>query len=138
MRILAWLVVIALVLVAAFAAINWAVFMAPTALSLVAFDVYAPVGGIMLGTLVVLTALSLAFAASWRTKLLLESRRLSHELKAQRDLAERAEASRVADLGARIDTALRELKAANDALVASMADLQEKLVQRRGEPAART
>jgi len=103
MRILGWLVMIALALVAGFAALNWTAFMTPTTLSVFAFEIYAPLGGIMLGALAVLTLLAVAFAASWRTSMLLESRRLTRELAAQRELAERAEASRVAELGARID-----------------------------------
>lgn len=115
MRILGWLVVIALLLVGAFAAVNWAAFTAPTTLSLVALEVYAPLGVVMLGALLVLTVLALGFAASWRTSMLVESRRLSRDLEAQRALAERAEASRLTDLGKRLDTGLADLKAAAEA-----------------------
>jgi hypothetical protein len=127
MRILGWLVIIALALVAGFAAMNWTAFMAPTTLSLVAFDVYAPLGGIMLAALLVLTLLALAFAASWRTSMLLESRRLTRELQTQRELADRAEASRVAELGERLEAAIGDLKAASEAVPKSVHDRLDAL-----------
>lgn len=120
MRILGWLVIIALALVGGFAWVNWSAFMAPATLSLVVFDVYAPIGGVMLAALVVITVLALAFAASWRTSMLIESRRLARELAAQREVADRAEASRIADLGARLERAMAELKAAHEAVPKSI------------------
>ncbi len=127
MRMLGWLVIIALALVAGFAAVNWTAFMASTTLSLVAFDIYAPLGGIMLAALVVLTLLALGFAASWRTSMLLESRRLTRELQSQRELADRAEASRVAELGTRLEAAIRDLKTASEAVPRSMHDRLDAL-----------
>jgi hypothetical protein len=142
MRMLGWLVIIALALVAGFAAVNWTAFMTPATLSLVAFDIYAPLGAVMLAALLVLTLLALGFAASWRTSMLLESRRLTRELQTQRELADKAEASRVAELAARLDAldgSLRQaIGAAAANLSAAIGTVNEKIDKAMLEPAARS
>jgi len=127
MRISGWLVVIVAALVAAFAAVNWTAFTTPSTLSLVAFDVSAPLGAIMLAALVILTLLALAFAVSWRTSMLIESRRLSRELETQRQLADRAEASRVTELARRMDTVVQEVNTASEAIAQAVQDRTDRL-----------
>lgn len=127
MRISRWLVIIAAALVAAFAAVNWTAFTTPSTLSLVVVDVYAPLGVIMLAALGALTLLALAFAVSWRTSMLIESRRLSRELEAQRQLADRAETSRLTELGARLDGVLQGIKAAQETVTKAVQDRADQL-----------
>jgi uncharacterized integral membrane protein len=111
MRIAGLLVVGALLLLGAFAALNWDAFTAPTTLSLLVTSVMAPLGIIMLTVAIVLAALGLVFAALVRTTMLLESRRLTRELQTQRDLSERAEASRFTELRSFLERQLTDLDA---------------------------
>src|SRR5438128_12614680 len=80
--------------IAAFAALNWGTFTAPTSLSLGLTEVQAPLGLVMLGLLAFLTALFLVFALYLQTSVLFETRRHAREIHANRELADQAEASR--------------------------------------------
>ena len=92
------LLLLVIVLIAVFAALNWSVFMAQTTLSLGVAVVQAPLGLVMLGLLIFLTALFLVFVVYMQTSFLLEARRNAKELQANRELAEQAEASRFTEL----------------------------------------
>ena len=81
-----------------FAMLNWSAFMAPTALSLGFTTIEAPLGLVLLGTIAVLTTVFLAFVVYLQTTVLVEFRRNSRELQSQRDLADKAEASRFTEL----------------------------------------
>ncbi len=98
------LLLLVLALIAAFAALNWGVFLSPTELSLGYTTVYMPLGVIMLGLLVVVTTLFFAYIAYLQGSVLLEARRHSRELQANRELADRAEASRFTELRAYIES----------------------------------
>ena len=63
----------------------------------------------MLWMIVVVTVLFLAFAVYLQTTVLLDARRHSRELHAQRELADQAEASRFTDLRGFLDAELRKL-----------------------------
>lgn len=89
-----------------FAALNWSAFMATTSLSLGVAVIQAPLGLIMLGLMAVLTALFLVFVVYLQTSVLLEARRHAHELRANRELADRAEASRFSELRAYLEEEL--------------------------------
>lgn len=84
--------------IAAFAALNWSVFNTPTNLSLGFTAVQLPLGLVMLGLLTFLTALFLMFVVYIQGSSLLETRRHSRELRANRELADQAEASRFTEL----------------------------------------
>jgi hypothetical protein len=98
-----------LALVVLFAAINWGVIMAPTTVSVLVADVQAPLGLLLLGITVLITALFLIFVVYLQTNVLLDARRHSKELQAQRELADKAEASRFTDLRAYLDAELRRI-----------------------------
>lgn len=98
-----------LAFVVLFAAVNWSVIMAPTTVSLIVADVQAPLGLLLLGITVLMTALFLVFVVYLQTSVLLDARRHSKELQAQRELADKAEASRFTDLRAYLDTELRRI-----------------------------
>src|SRR5438045_5379482 len=103
-----------LVLVGLFAAINWPVFSALTPLSLGLTTVQAPLGLIMLGLVAFLCVLFTVWVISLQAASLMDARRQTRELQAQRDLADRAEASRFTelrgDLMARLDRLQSELR----------------------------
>jgi uncharacterized integral membrane protein len=90
----------ALVLVGLFALLNWNAFAAPTPLSLGIVTVEAPLGLVMLGVVVFLSLLFTVWAISLQASALTEARRQTKELQAQRELADKAEASRFTELRA--------------------------------------
>jgi len=98
MRLYSLLLLIILAVIAAFAALNWNVFIAPTDLSLGVTGVQVPLGLIMLGGLVFVAVLFLVFVAYLQSYALLETRRHKRELHASRELADNAEASRFTEL----------------------------------------
>jgi uncharacterized integral membrane protein len=98
MRLYTLLLLIVLAAIAAFAVLNWNVFIAPTDLSLGVTRVQAPLGLVMLGLLIFVAALFLVFVVYLQTSALLENRRHTRELYANRELADNAEASRFTEL----------------------------------------
>ena len=105
------LFVVVLSVITLFAALNWGAFMAPTTLSLAIATIQAPLGLIMLGFVAIITALFLAFVIYLQGTLLLDGRRHAKELHAQSELAEKAEASRLAQLRTFLETELSKLHA---------------------------
>ncbi|MBA3590439.1 LapA family protein [Methylibium sp.] len=125
------LTVLFLVLFAVFVTVNWSAFIAPTTLSLVVDTVQAPLGLVLLGMLAALVASFLVYMAWWQGRVLMETRRHTQELQAQRVLADEAEASRftalqtsmTAELGrleARLDVTQSEVMARVDAGIAEL------------------
>jgi hypothetical protein len=104
------LLVLAIALVAGFAALNWAEFSRSTQLSFGILITEAPLGIVMLTLLGIALLWLLVSSAVDRTHHLVESRRYAKNLDAQRELADKAEASRFTELRQHIDTHLRELK----------------------------
>ncbi len=98
MRTRTLLIVLVLLLIAGFLAINWSLFAAPAKINFVFASIEAPMGLVMFG---ILTLIALAFgiysAVSW-SAILLEYRRQAKELTAQRTLADQAEGSRYTEL----------------------------------------
>lgn len=103
------LLLVVLALIVVFAAVNWSVIMAPTTVSVIVADIQAPLGLLLLGITVMITALFLIFVVYLQTNVLLDARRHSRELQAQRELADKAEASRFTDLRGYLDLELRKL-----------------------------
>jgi len=87
-----------LVLIAAFVAVNWSAITTPVTLSLGVTEVQAPLGAVMLGLIVIICVAFAAQLAFWQGSVLLETRRHVKEMQAQRDLADQAEASRFTEL----------------------------------------
>ncbi len=98
MKIRTLLLLLILAVVAVFTLLNWAAFMTPTALTLGVADVQAPLGLVMLGVVVVLTAVFLLYVVYLQTTLLMDARQNNKELQQQRKLADQAEASRFTEL----------------------------------------
>jgi hypothetical protein len=104
------LLVLAILLVAGFASLNWPEFTRPTPLSFGVLITEAPLGVVMLTLLGIALLWLLVSSAVDRTTHLVESRRYHKTLEAQRELADKAEASRFTELRTHFDTHLRELK----------------------------
>lgn len=105
---------------AAFAALNWDAFIAPSRLSVGVASVQAPLGLIMLGLVVLLAVLFLAFVLYWQTTVLLDARRHAKDLRSNRELADRAEASRFTELHVFLAAELRKLSLRDEAAQAVM------------------
>ncbi len=91
------LLVIAL-LIAALAALNWGILVTPVVMSVGFMQVTAPFGLIMLGLTGLLGVFFLVYVLYMQTTVLLDARRHTKEMQAQRELADKAEASRFTEL----------------------------------------
>lgn len=128
-----------LVLVGLFALINWSAFSALTTLSLGFTTVEAPLGLIMLGFIVFLCVLFTVWVISLQAGSLMESRRQTKELQAQRDLADKAEASRFTELRtelmARLDRLQTDSRTAIEqnanSVAAQIGELEDRLERER-------
>jgi uncharacterized integral membrane protein len=89
------LLLLLIFLLAAFTALNWGVFVQPAELSFGVATLQLPFGLLMLGLLVAVTLVFILFAIYVQTG---EVRRHTRELQACRELAEKAEASRLSEL----------------------------------------
>lgn len=120
------LLMIILIAIGAFTALNWTAFNTPTALSLGVTSVQAPLGLVMLGLMVFLTALFLVFVLYIQGSVLLDTRRHARELQAHRELADQAEASRFSELHRFLEVELKGLAGQH---AESKAALQARLDQ---------
>ncbi len=121
MRTRTLLLLVVLMAIGVFAAINWTAIVAPTTLSLLVTDVQAPLGLIMLGVTALVTLLFLLFVVYLQTSVHLDTRRHTRELQGQRELADKAEASRFTELRAFLETELRKLAEQSGTAQANMA-----------------
>jgi len=149
-RSLALLVLLALLVV--FAVVNWGTFIAPTTLNLVFTSVQAPLGLVMLGFTALLTVVFLGYVMYVQMSALAASRKHSDELRHQRELADKAEASRFTELrqylaqeldglrASQRDSEARlreELTAAANSLAASIGEVDERLERMSPTPPER-
>lgn len=102
--------IVAIVAVAAFSAQNWAEIMRSAPLNFGPLVMAAPLGLILLSLLGLMLLVYLISSATHRTQHLMESRQHAKVLQTQRDLAEKAEASRFTDLRQVLDAHLRETR----------------------------
>jgi uncharacterized integral membrane protein len=117
---------IVLVLVGAFALLNWDAFTALTPLSLGVTTVHAPLGLIMLGLVVFLSLLFTVWVIALQGTALLDARRQTRELQTQRDLADKAEASRFTELRADLIARMNEHANATAAYFGQLEDRLER------------
>lgn len=110
MKVRTLLLMLVLLAIVLFAALNWAVFTTPATLSLLVATIEAPLGLIMLGLLVLLAGVFVIFAGYLQTSTLLEARQQTKALDAQRKLADQAEASRITELQNLLTSALLRLE----------------------------
>jgi hypothetical protein len=90
-------------LIALLAALNWSTLATPALISLGITSVNAPLGLVMLGLTLLLAVFFVAYVLYLQSSVLLETRRHTRELQAQRELADKAEASRFTELRAYLE-----------------------------------
>lgn len=110
MKILGPLIFVGLILLGVFALANWSVLSAPTTLSFVAFSLEAPLGLVLLGTILVFVALFTVYVLVLRTSMLMDTRRHANELRDQHQLAEKAEASRLSELRSQLEREFAQVR----------------------------
>jgi uncharacterized protein HemX len=131
MKMIAILAMIALLLLAVFASLNWAVLSAPAAVSFGFVTAQASAGVIVLAFAIGFALAFVAYAAWQRTAQLIEARRVAQELRELRALAENAEASRLAELRQEVRAEFAALRRTMDesanGIAASVGELDDKL-----------
>jgi uncharacterized integral membrane protein len=134
-------VLVLLVVVTLFTVLNWDAFTTPTQLSVIVTTVQAPLGVLMLILTGAITAAFLVFVVYLQASTTLEARRLAKELKSQRELADRAEASRFTELRNFLSqelAALRTLSGDSDAKLVSAVNAAEEALRTDIEHAGNT
>ncbi|MDO9404286.1 MAG: hypothetical protein Q7T87_09660 [Polaromonas sp.] len=126
MRIRTILLIIGIVLLAGFTALNIDEFSRSSLLSLGFTTIDVPLGLVMLLLLVVAVVIFLASTLYMQSQNLIETRKYARELQAQRELADKAEASRFTELQHYIES---QNLAAENRQVAAHTVLNEKLAQ---------
>lgn len=116
--------------IAALAAFNWPTLATPSLVSLGVMSVEAPLGLIMLALTALLGIFFLAYVLSLQGSVLMETRRHTKELQAQRELADRAEASRFTELRAFLEAQHQQ---AHTAVLQRMDVLEAHLAARAQE-----
>jgi uncharacterized integral membrane protein len=118
-------------LLAAFSLLNWVAFTTPTPLTLGFVDVQAPLGLIMLMFTALISGLFLVYIVYQQASSLMEARRTAKELKLQRELADKAEASRFTELRSfltsEMGTLRDKLEESTRTLSAYIGEVEDKL-----------
>ena len=122
--------VLAILAVAGFAALNWAEFERSTPLNFGLFVMDAPLGMIMLTLLVVGLLSYLISSGMLRSRMMITENRYTRDLQAQRELADKAEASRFTELRQYLDGHFRESRQ-RDALVSP--EFEKSMLQSQRE-----
>ncbi len=123
MRVRTLLLIVLILLIAAFVALNFEAILQPTQLNLGLSEIQAPLGLVMLGMLVSVLVVFLLALVFFQTSHLMEVRRITREAAEQRKLADKAEASRFTELRDYLRTELLAVAARDN-------ELSEKQLQR--------
>lgn len=120
------LLLVLVVLLAAFVALNWSAFREAQELSVGFSRLEAPLGLVMLGVVALVAIVFLVYALGMRTSGLVEARKYSRELEAARRLADESEASRLSEMRQYLEV---ELTAIAEVVAAEAAATREHLTQ---------
>lgn len=120
MKIRTILLLLVLLAISTFALLNWPVIVAPTPLSLGLVEVQAPLGLLMLGLMVALSAVFLVYVLYLQTTVMFDARAHAKELQSNRNLADQAEASRFTELRTFLDAEFKRQSAADNEVKAAL------------------
>ena len=137
LRAFALTLILAFALLLLLVTLNWTTFVAPSALSLGFTQVSAPLGMVMLVFTAAISALFVIYIVFQQAGVIMDARRFAKEGKVQRELADRAEASRYTELRTLLEGELRRIEAQGAAstrelgarMEQSERSLQDKLVE---------
>ena len=131
MRIRSLFLLFVLTIIGAFTALNWEVFLANSPVSLGVATVQAPLGLVMLGLLFFVVAYFLVYVLYLQSTVLFDARRHAKELQTNRELADKAEASRFTELRGFLEAGLKQRadqdSAAQQAVMLRMDALEKAL-----------
>jgi uncharacterized integral membrane protein len=136
MHVRTFIISLTILAIAALAALNWAALSAPASVSLGVASIEAPLGLIMLGLTALLGAVFLAYVFYLHSSVMLEARRHNKEMTAQRELADKAEASRFTELRNFLEAQQQQELAAHKETVSALLarlDQLEKVLETRAE-----
>lgn len=111
MRAFALTLILAFALLLLLVTLNWPTFATPTLLSLGVTEISAPLGVLMLGFTAAISALFVVYILFQQAGVILDARRFAKEGKVQRELADKAEASRFTELRTLLEGELRRIEA---------------------------
>jgi hypothetical protein len=123
-------IVLAALVTAAVAALNWPEFTRAEPLSFGVLAATVPIGVVMLVLMAVVLVVFLVSSAIQESRYLLDHRRHTRALHEQRTLAEKAEASRFTDLRQQLDSHMRESRQ-RDSVVAT--EFERRMLQSHAE-----
>lgn len=121
------ILVLIVVAIGALAALNWTTLSTPTQIWLGVTSIQAPLGLVMLALTILLAVFFLAYVLWLQGAVLLETRRHTKELNAQRELADKAEASRFTELRHFLEI---QHSQAHTAVLARIDSLEQRLASR--------
>jgi len=123
-----------LLLIAALAALNWGTLSAPVPMSLGFMTLSAPLGLVMLGLTAALGVFFLVYVLYLHSTVMMDAKRHNREMQVQRDLADKAEASRFTELRNFLETQENKHMAQNAenhaALLARLGQVENVIRQR--------
>ena len=111
LRAFALTLILAFALLLLLVTLNWTTFVAPSALSLGFTQGSAPLGMVMLVFTAAISALFVIYIVFQQAGVIMDARRFAKEGKVQRELADRAEASRYTELRTLLEGELRRIEA---------------------------
>ena len=127
MRLRSLVLLLTVLAIAALAILNWPALAVSTPVSLGLISVEAPLGLLMLALTTLLGVVCVVYVLSLQGSVLLETRRHTKELHAQRELADKAEASRFTELRAFLESQHQQSHAA---LLSRIDRMEERLAAR--------
>lgn len=134
MRVLHFFSLLVALLLAVFAVLNWSILLTPAELSLGIADIQAPLGLMLLVGQATVMVLALLYILVQQAAMTRELRQSERELRAQRELADKAEASRFSELQQHLDRLQAQWQERVDAvqttLLTGQAQGLERLTQR--------
>ena len=116
--------------ISALAALNWPALATPSLVSLGVVSFEAPLGLLMLALTALLGIFFVAYVLSLQGSVLMETRRHTKEMQAQRELADKAEASRFTELRSFLEAQHQQT---HSALLARLDNLEARLAARADE-----
>ncbi len=113
MKIINFILLIAMLALVVFAAVNWQAIITPVPLSLLFAEANAPLGLILLAATALLALLFLGFVVYMQSSTLMIRRKLNKEVEEQRKLANEAESSRFTELRTYLEGELQKINSQN-------------------------
>lgn len=127
------LIGLTMLLLAAFVSLNWQAITASGPVSLGFTQLDAPLGLILLAFCLLLCALFLAYIVLLQAKVILDTRRVAKDLQQQRELADKAEASRFTQMGTQVEALIQQATAQQLTALTQLSGRVERLEESLGQ-----